>query len=296
MYEHDQQLLVKALEAATNAILITDRSGCIVWVNPALCHQSGYMLHELIGQTPHLLHSGHQNLAFYQDLWQTILAGRAWQGQLIERRKDGGCYTVNQVITPLFDDTGCITHFVAIQHSQTMADQERAQMHQLAYHDGLTGLANRMLFLELVRHAINHAAQQGLMLGLMFLDLDQFKQVNDRFSHAIGDQLLVAVAERLGRSVRKTDVVARLSGDEFAILVTNLDRAEVLESMASLLVASIDQPFMLDEHLVQSHISIGISLYPTDGSTAELLLDRADAAMYKAKAIGGGAYRFSTQE
>lgn len=296
MNETDQQLLVKALEAATNAILITDRTGRIVWVNSALCHQSGYMRHELIGDTPHLLHSGHQDRTFYQDLWQTILAGQAWQGQLIERHKDGGCYTVNQVITPLFDDTGCITHFVAIQHSLTMVDQERAQMHQLAYHDGLTGLANRMLFLELVRQAINHAAQQGLMLGLMFLDLDQFKRVNDRFSHAIGDQLLVAVAERLGRSVRKTDVVARLSGDEFAILVTNLDRAEILQSMASLLIASIEQPFMLDEHLVESRISIGISLYPRDGETAEVLLNRADAAMYKAKASGGGTYCFSTEE
>ncbi len=296
MNEHDQQLLVKALEAATNAILITDRSGRIVWVNAALCHLSGYMRHELVGQTPHLLHSGHQSPAFYQDLWQTILAGQAWQGQLIERSKDGTCYTVSQVITPLFDDAGCVTHFVAIQHSLTMADQERAQMRKLAYHDGLTGLANRMLFLDLVRQAINHAERQGRMLGLMFLDLDQFKRVNDRFSHAIGDQLLVAVAERLGRSVRRTDVVARLSGDEFGILVTNLERTEVLESMANLLIASVDQPFMLDEHLVQTHISIGISLYPRDGPTAEVLLDRADAAMYKAKAVGGGAYRFSAQE
>ncbi|MCY1291120.1 diguanylate cyclase (GGDEF) domain protein [compost metagenome] len=295
MNELDQQLLVKALEAATNAILITDRSGRIVWVNAALCRLSGYTRDQLVGQTPHLLHSGHQNLAFYQDLWQTILAGQAWQGQLIERNKDGSCYTVNQVITPLFDDVDCITHFVAIQHSLTLADQERAQMRQLAYHDGLTGLANRVLFLDLVRQAVNYAEKQGLMLGLMFLDLDQFKRVNDLFSHAVGDQLLVAVAERLGRSVRKTDVVARLSGDEFAILVTNFDRAEVLESMASLLLASIDQPFMLAEHRVQTHISIGISIYPRDGLTAEVLLDRADAAMYRAKAVGGGAYRFSAQ-
>ncbi|MBT8768481.1 GGDEF domain-containing protein [Metapseudomonas boanensis] len=295
MIEQDQQLLVKALEATTNAILITDRSGCIVWVNAALCRQSGYTHDELVGQTPHMLHSGRQEMTSYQDLWQTILAGQAWQGELIERRKDGCCYTVNQVITPLFDDTGCITHFVAIQHCLTMEDQERAQMRQLAYHDGLTGLANRMLFLDLAQQAIKHAAQHEQMLGLMFLDLDQFKQVNDRLSHAIGDKLLMAVAERLERSVRKTDIVARLSGDEFAILVTNLDQTEVLESMASQLVASIDRPFMLNEQLVQTHISIGISLYPDDGLTADVLLDRADAAMYRAKAVGGGAYQFSAQ-
>ncbi|MGH8354615.1 MAG: diguanylate cyclase domain-containing protein [Pseudomonas sp.] len=292
MNEQDQQLLVRALEAATNAILITDRNGRIVWLNQAFCRLSGYPRQELLGQTPHLLYSGRQGPSFYQDLWQTILAGQPWQGELVERHKDGSCYTVNQVITPLLDAGGAITHFIAIQHGLTVTDREHAQMRRLAYHDGLTGLPNRTLFLDLLQQAITHAAQTQQLLALMFLDLDRFKTINDTLGHASGDKLLIAVAERLGRAVRKSDVVARLSGDEFAILITHLEQAEVVEALAGQLVASIERPFGIDEHAVQTHISIGISLYPRDGLSAEELLGRADAAMYRAKAAGGGAYRF----
>jgi len=292
MNKQDQRLLVRALEAATNAILITDRTGRIVWVNEAFCRLSGYPRQEMLGQTPHLLYSGRQSPSFYQDLWQTILAGQPWQGELVERRKDGGFYTVNQVITPLLDPGGAITHFLAIQHCLTVADQERAQMRRLAYHDGLTGLPNRTLFLELLHQAINHAAHTQQLFALMFLDLDRFKAINDTLGHACGDKLLIAVAERLSRAVRKSDVVARLSGDEFAILITHLEQAEVVEALAGQLVASIDRPFGIDEHALEIHISIGISLYPRDGQSAEELLSRADAAMYQAKAAGGCAYRF----
>ncbi|WP_137887224.1 diguanylate cyclase domain-containing protein [Pseudomonas sp. 2FE] len=292
MSEHDQQLLVRALEAATNAILITDRTGRIVWLNDAFCRLSGYPRQELIGQTPHLLYSGRQSPSFYQDLWQTILAGQPWQGELVERHKSGSCYTVNQVITPLLDARGVITHFIAIQHSLTVSDQEHAEMRRLAYHDGLTGLPNRTLFLDLLRQAISHAAHTQQLFALMFLDLDRFKTINDTLGHASGDKLLIAVAERLGRAVRRSDVVARLSGDEFAILITRLEQTEVVEALARQLVASIDRPFGIDEQAVEIHISIGISLYPRDGLSAEELLSRADTAMYRAKAAGGGAYRF----
>lgn len=292
MNKQGQQLLVRALEAATNAILITDRSGHIVWLNEAFCRLSGYSRRELLGQTPHMLYSGKQSASFYQDLWQTILAGQPWQGELIERRKDGSYYRVAQVITPLLDPSGAITHFIAIQHSLTVSDQEHAEMRRLAYHDGLTGLPNRTLFLDLLHQAISHAAHSQQLFALMFLDLDRFKSINDSLGHACGDKLLIAVAERLGRAVRKSDVVARLSGDEFAILVTHLEHAEVVEALARQLVSSLDRPFGIDEHAVQTHISIGISLYPRDGLSAEELLSRADAAMYQAKAAGGGAYRF----
>ncbi|MDP3813725.1 diguanylate cyclase domain-containing protein [Pseudomonas sp.] len=292
MNKQGQQLLVRALEAATNAILITDRSGHIVWLNEAFCRLSGYPRRELLGQTPHMLYSGKQSPSFYQDLWQTILAGQPWQGELVERRKDGSYYRVNQVITPLLDPSGAITHFIAIQHSLTVSDQEHAEMRRLAYHDGLTGLPNRILFLDLLHQAINHAAPTRQLFALMFLDLDRFKSINDSLGHACGDKLLIAVSERLGRAVRKSDVVARLSGDEFALLVTHLEHAEVVEALARQLVASLDRPFGIDEHAVQTHISIGISLYPRDGQSAEELLSRADAAMYQAKAAGGGAYRF----
>ncbi len=290
MERKQQALLARALTAAANATLIADREGRIVWVNDAFCHMSGDQRDELIGQTPHLLSSGLQPVTFYRDLWQRILSGQPWQGELTERRKDGRCYTVSQVITPIRDDKDVITHFVAIQHGIPITDRERQEIQRLAFHDSLTGLPNRVLFLDLLRQAITQAEQQKRMLALMFLDLDRFKDVNDQLGHAVGDKLLISVAERLEHAVRKSDVVARLSGDEFAVLVTHLDQPTVVDTLAAELVETVSQPFSLDGHTVGVEVSIGISLYPRDGLSADDLLQRADSAMYRAKQRGGRGY------
>ncbi|SQF91613.1 sensory box/GGDEF domain protein [Pseudomonas fluorescens] len=141
MIENDQQLLVRALDASTNPVLITERTGCIVWTNRAFCLMSGYSKAELIGQTPHLLSSGRQTTTFYRELWMTIIPGLTWQGELIERRKDGSNCQVNQVITPVFDVQGVVTHFIAVLHNFRVADEDRIRMQQLAFHDALTGVA-----------------------------------------------------------------------------------------------------------------------------------------------------------
>lgn len=283
MIEYDQQLLVRALDAATNPVLITERTGCIVWINKAFCLLSGYTKPELVGKTPHLLSSGRQSTTFYRDLWLTLLAGLTWQGEMVERRKDGGSCTVNQVITPVLDHQGLVTHFIAILHNFKLMDDERANMQQLAFHDTLTGLPNRRLFLNLLDQAIDHATKHQQSLALMFIDLDRFKSVNDTLGHACGDKLLVAVAERLGQSVRRSDVVSRLSGDEFAILITGMDQVDQLEALANKLIAAINQPFMIEAQSIEMRISIGISLFPSDGVSAEDLLGQADGAMYQAK-------------
>lgn len=293
MIEDGQQVLVRALDAATNPVLITERSGCIVWINKAFSLLSGYSKLELVGKTPHLLSSGRQTTTFYREMWMTILAGLTWQGEMVERRKDGSDCTINQVITPVLDPQGVVTHFIAILHNFKVMDEERARMQQLAFHDDLTGLPNRSLFLSLLNQAVSHATQQQQPLALMFIDLDRFKAVNDTHGHACGDKLLVAVAERLSQSVRRSDVVSRLSGDEFAILVTGMDHAWQVEVLADKLVGAINQPFMIDAHRLNAHISVGISLYPVDGASVEQLLARADDAMYQAKRHGGSACRFS---
>lgn len=293
MIEYDQQLLVRALDAATNPVLITERTGCIVWINKAFCLLSGYSKPELVGKTPHLLSSGRQSTTFYRDLWLTLLAGLTWQGEMVERRKDGASCTVNQVITPVLDHQGVVTHFIAILHNFKLMDDERANMKQLAFHDTLTGLPNRRLFLTLLDQAIDHATKHQQSLALMFIDLDRFKSVNDTLGHACGDKLLVAVAERLGQSVRRSDVVSRLSGDEFAILITCMDQVDQLEALANKLIAAINQPFMIEGQSIEMRISVGISLFPADGVIAEDLLGRADGAMYQAKKAGGNTCRFS---
>lgn len=293
MSEQDRQLLVRALENAANAILITDRQGRIVWVNQSFARLSGYSHDELLGQSPGLLRSGKQSEAFYADLWQTILAGRPWQGELVERNKAGERYTVNQVITPLCDESGVITHFLAIQHHCAIADHEREQMLYLALHDSLTGLPNRSLFLDLLAQAQRTAALHGGKLAVMFVDLDGFKQVNDRFGHACGDKLLVAVAGRLRKAVRKSDVVARLSGDEFVVLLPQVDTAESIERLGRKLLDSVARPYKIDQRRLGVSASLGISFYPDDACSADVLLARADAAMYWAKASGGNDYRLA---
>ena len=292
--EKQQALLARALEGAANAILVADRDGRIVWVNAAFCRQSGYAREELIGRTPRLLKSGKQGPEFYRSLWESVLSGRPWQGELVERRRDGSVYTVSQVISPLLDARSRVTHFMAIQHDISASVRERDEIRQLAYHDSLTGLPNRALFLQLLSQAIRSADNERRRLAVLFLDLDYFKNVNDALGHAAGDRLLVAVADRLRAAVRKTDTVARMSGDEFTILLPDLDATEVARALARKLLASIAQPFGLAEQKIETGVSIGIGVYPEDGDTAETLLACADAARYRAKTQGRGGFCFAS--
>lgn len=284
----DQELLLRALDAATNPMLISTRAGRTVWVNKAACVLSGYSRDELLGHTPPYARSDRQDLARDPGIGQALVAGRSWQGEWKARHKDGTHYRMNQVITPILDNDRTITHFITVQHPFTAQHIEHAEMRRLAHHDELTGLPNRKLFRELVHQAILHADRHGKLLALMFIDLDRFKTVNDELGHACGDNLLIAVAERLTRAVRKSDMVARLSGDEFAILIGNLDHASVVDRLAAQLVASIDRPFRIGEHSIATRASVGISFYRHDGQTFGELIDHADKEMYRAKASGGG--------
>lgn len=288
-----QTLLVNALESVANAIFITDETGHIVWTNRAFSRLCGYSPEELFGNTPAMLSSGMQSKSFYTDLWQTILSGKVWRGIVIDRRKDGSLYTVDETITPLLDEQhGTITHFIAIQQDMTRQSQQQEQDHYLAYHDLLTGLPNRAHFMELQKQAMLHAAHAKDMLAVLFLDLDKFKPVNDTLGHDIGDLLLQAVAERLQSAVRKSDIVARFGGDEFAILLTSLLDMEVAITIAGKLVATFTQPFIIAEHKLHIGVSIGISMYPADGQTEQELIRKADQAMYIAKQQGGNSFRF----
>jgi diguanylate cyclase len=287
-------LLAKALSCAANAILLTDRSGKIVWANAAFCHLTGYGLHELLGESPALVKSGMQSEVFYAELWRTILAGNAWRGQMVDKRKDGSLYSVDETITPLLDEQGVITHFIAIQQDMTLQKDEQQRVQYLAYHDVLTGLPNRALFLDLEQQAMSYANRTQHGLALLYLDLDGFKGVNDLFGHAVGDRLLLAVADRLSAAIRKSDTVARFGGDEFAILLPDLVDTGVADSLASKLTKSIAQPFVIAEQELHVGVSIGVALYPSDGDTPDELIQKADQAMYLAKRRGGGSYQFAT--
>jgi diguanylate cyclase len=283
-------LLTKAMASAANAMFITDREGRIVWVNAAFVRLSGYSEKEAIGQTPRFLQSGVQTDEFYKALWSTIVAGKAWRGEVVDRHKDGHLYTIDEVVTPLRDENGAVTHFLAVQHDVTLRKEERERDHFLAYHDALTGLPNRSHFLGVVEKAIADARRKATGLALLFLDLDHFKSVNDNLGHHIGDQLLIAVTERLNAAVRKTDVVARLSGDEFAVLQTGGFKSNVVAALATKLLDVIAKPFVIDGHTIRVGVSIGAVLYPAGGEDAQTLLKNADSAMYEAKHRGRNTY------
>lgn len=288
-------VLADALERVANAIFITDETGHIVWMNQAFTCLCGYSPDELLGNTPAILNSGMQTKSFYAELWQTIMSGNAWRGTMIDRRKDGTIYTVDETITPLFNEHGVITHFIAIQQDMTLRSMQQQHEHYLAYHDVLTGLSNRAHFIDVQKQALQHAAHAKSMVALLLLDLDKFKPVNDTFGHDVGDQLLQAVAERLTSAVRKSDTVARLGGDEFAILLPELHDVDAAVTLASKLVSALAQTFVIDKHKLHIRVSIGISVYPSDDQAPEELLRKADQAMYAAKQHGGSSYRLYSQ-
>lgn len=292
----ERELLSQALASIASAIFIADASGNIIWVNQAFCRLSGYERHELLGKKPSLLRSGRQDMLFYTRMWQSINAGRTWQGEVVDRRKDGTLYTVTEIITPLFDEQGKVANYIAIQHDITESKRESEQHKALAYHDGLTGLPNRLQFMDCLQRAIEHNAWQHKRFALMFVDLDRFKPVNDRYGHHVGDLLLIAVAKRLGTIMRSSDVLARLGGDEFTVIENQLSDPASAGVLAQKIISTLNRPFTLDRKHIEIGVSIGIAIFPDDGVTAAELLERADMAMYRAKNTGRNCCRFHEGE
>lgn len=290
----DNALLARALSGAANPAMITTARGEIVWVNAAFCAMYGYTSADLIGQTPSRLQSGQQGADFYARLWDTILCGKPWRGELMNRRRDGSLVAAEQSISPLFDAHDQLSHFVSIQRDVTDSKQELAQTQYLAYHDSLTGLPNRALFVKMLQSAMEHGAATQQQGALLFIDLDKFKPVNDQHGHLIGDALLIAVAQRLRAAVRKTDLVARIGGDEFVILRDGAGAPTGAEAFAQHLIQSLTRPYAIDQRLISIGASVGLARWPQDGAEATALIQAADAAMYQAKRSGGNTWRASS--
>lgn len=284
------RLLAAAMVSMASSIFITDARGIILWVNEEFTRLSGYSSLEAVGCSPAILHSGRQDRAFYSVLWKTILAGRVWRGEVIDRHKSGTLYVVDEVITPLFDQHGAASHFIAIQHDITQRKHETEREHHLAYHDFLTDLPNRASFLPILQLALARASRDSGRLACLFIDLDKFKPVNDAFGHHIGDKLLSAVGARLRASIRKSDVVARIGGDEFAVLLHEKVCPALAGQLAATLLHSLASPFMIDAHRICIAGSIGLAFYPDDGRCVDELMISADSAMYQAKMRGGNSY------
>jgi len=279
-----------AVAAAADSIVITDRNARIEYANPAFTRTTGYELDEVLGKTPALLKSGLHDTDFYQNLWRTLLNGREWKGEIVNRRKNGETYYEEMAIAPVTDTAGNIIRFVAVKRDITVRKLLEQRLDHMAHYDELTGLPNRSLFFDRLAHTLAQAKRNGNLFALLFIDLDGFKKVNDTLGHEAGDNLLREVAKRLEQCVRESDTVARMGGDEFTIILSAIAQAEDAGQVAEKVIEALAAPIFPGTLRCEIGASIGISLYPADGIERETLLTHADSAMYRIKEQGKNAY------
>lgn len=280
-----------AVEQAPNSIFIAGADGNIEYVNPAFTATTGYSPEEVIGRNPRLLSAGGTPASVYADLWAHLTSGRPWRGEFVNRRKGGGEYNESAIISPLHDEQGRITHYLAVQEDVTERRRDEERIRKLINFDALTGLPNRTMFASRFSQALALTQRSGQQLALLYLDLDHFKNVNDSLGHQVGDELLIEIARRLKSVVRDEDTVSRQGGDEFVIVLPLTDTQQAAH-VADELQAQIRRICKLEHHELVVTSSIGIAIYPEDGGDFETLAQRADAAMFRAKESGRDTYRF----
>ncbi len=281
-----------ATEQSPDAIMITDAAGVIEYVNAAFEAMTGYARVEVLGRTPAVLRSGAQDAAFYRGLWATINGGRTFRGILVNRKRSGETYHEEKTIQPFVDRKGRITHFICAGRDVSKRVREVEKLTHAATHDGLTDLPSRNLFFDRLGQALRNAKRREEGFALAVVDLDRFKEINDRFGHLAGDALLRAVALRLQQSVRESDTVARLSGDEFALILAGAGERAVVSRLLDKVLSLTSVPVRFEHHALHVGLSIGVCIYPRDGRSGEELHKRADAAMYAAKRAGGNRYHY----
>ncbi len=285
-------LLSTALENSPVAVVITDSSGQIEYVNPRFAALTGYGADELLGHKPSIISSGDTSEEIYADLWHAISRGDNWYGEMLNQRKNGELFWVRISVSPVRDSEGNVSHMVALEEDITERKKSEEQLWWRANFDPLTHLPNRRLFNDRLAQLIAHNRRSGGRLALLFVDLDDFKPVNDRYGHGVGDTVLVSVAGRLRHGIRESDTVARLAGDEFTVILQQAGDDADLQSIAEKLIADISAPYPVEGiPPVGISCSIGIATFPEDGSNAEQLLKAADGAMYRAKQAGRHTWR-----
>jgi diguanylate cyclase (GGDEF)-like protein/PAS domain S-box-containing protein len=280
-----------AMAASSTALYITDAVGRIEWLNAAFERMSGYTREDVLGRTPNTFRCDRQPADVFQGMWTTVRDGHLWRGEIVNRRKDGETYVVSQTVTPILDQDGVVTHLVTAQEDLTPQRQAETRIEHMANHDALTDLPTRTLLTERLQVVIARAEGDGQHVGVLCLDLDRFKLVNDTLGHPMGDGLLREVAARLKASVRDRDLVARFGGDEFTVVIPNCD-VNVATRVAERLLECLGQPARIGDHDVSVTASIGIALSSPETHDVETLLKQADAAMYRVKETGRNGYLF----
>ena len=294
--EKDLQLASTIFANTADGIIVTDPAGTIVLTNPAFTQITGYSAAEAQGKNPRILQSDHQDAGFYRTMWQALGSVGLWQGEIWNRRKNGELFPEWLSITTVLDPCGAVSNYVGVFSDISAIKRSQAELEHLAHFDPLTELPNRSLFHDRLSHALERAGRYNQHVAVMVLDLDRFKTVNDSLGHPIGDQLLQQVAHRLKDCVRVEDTVARLGGDEFSVVLANLKSGDNIVDIARKILDSIERPFSINGHAAMVSTSIGIAVFPEDGTTPDLLIRNADAAMYQSKAAGRNTYHYYQPE
>ena len=290
------RLAARVISRSGEGIIITDAEGLIIEANTAFEKITGYTREEALGRNPNFLSSGRQNAEFYRLMWHTLNETGFWQGEIWNRRKNGEVFPEWLSLSAIRDDAEKITHYVGTFSDVTEAKAREARIQHMAHHDFLTGLPNRFLLMDRFDQVIASAERNDTRFALLFIDLDRFKNVNDTLGHTIGDQLLCDVARRLSLAVRSTDTISRQGGDEFIVLLSDVDSPDAAAQVARKLMQVLGEPCLLGSHQITLTPSIGIAVSPEDGSDLDSLLKHADLAMYDAKQQGRNNYQFFRRE
>ncbi|BCN93507.1 hypothetical protein THMIRHAM_12920 [Thiomicrorhabdus immobilis] len=294
--EAQLQQYASIFDNLAEGILITDTANKILNVNAAFTRITGYSLDEVIGQTPNLLQSGLHDSSFYQQMWQELSLKGQWQGEVLNRRKDGSFYHEWLAVSSIKNSKGEVLNYVAVFTDISSIKKTEEELRFMAHHDALTKLPNRLLLEERLSHSLERSNRSHTSTAILFIDLDRFKEINDSFGHPVGDQLLIEVASRLKQTTRKQDTVARVSGDEFVVILEDIKNIPVITQIAQSILERLSAPLSIDIHNFRVTTSIGIAISPDDGTQSVDLLKKADTALYRAKEQGRNNYEFFSEE
>ena len=287
---YEMEKMSRALEQTDDIVMITDVHGILEYVNSAFQNVTGYALEEVLGRPTSILASGDQDAVYFEEMWQTILSGRVFKGIFNNRRKDGSLFIEEKTISPIIDAKGFITHFVSTGRDISEKLRTDQQLNHLANYDLLTDLPNLLSFRERLFDALNRARRHSYKVGMIMMDLDRFKVINDTLGHHVGDEFLRQVAKRLQDRFRMSDALARLGGDEFALLVEPVGEQQALLTVIQKLLELFGESFSVGDHELYSSISLGVSIFPNDGDDVHTLMKNADTAMFRAKRAGGNRF------
>ncbi|CAK8718851.1 PAS domain S-box-containing protein/diguanylate cyclase (GGDEF) domain-containing protein [Candidatus Electronema halotolerans] len=289
--EHQLRLDEKIIENTEEAVVITDSEAMILDVNDAYTEITGYTRQEAVGQNPRFCQSGRHDQLFYKEMWRQLSENGFWSGAIWDRRKHGEIFEKWLTINAIRDSGGATVSYVGVFTDITEKKNAERKLRNLLFYDSLTKLPNRTLFQERLEQALLNSQDRDMPLALFCIDLDRFKDINDTLGHKAGDELLVQAAKRIRNGLRKSDIVARLCGDEFCVILSEIKLRESVGLLAMRLIHLLQQPFYIADQEVFIDASIGISIYPDDAKTADSLLKNADTAMHFAKEQARGSFQ-----